>query len=107
LRAAGESRAVDLERVGGDDLEAAREGVGQVLERLHTAMVALDRDHAAGALEEQRPRQTPGAGPNLDHGNAFETARRARDAAGEVHIEKEVLAQRTPGRKPVLGDDLA
>ena len=59
------------------------------------------------ALREQRPRQAAGAGADLDHGDASSGPRGAGDAAGQVEVEEEVLAERLLRREAVRGDDFA
>ena len=57
-------------------------------------------------LREQRAREAARAGADLDDGHAVERAGRARDAAGEVEIEQEILAERFFGGKTVPPDHL-
>ena len=76
------------------DLEPSRPMRGDFGERGEAALVALDRDHLARALREQRARQAAGAGADLDDGDAVERPGGARDAAGQVEIEQEILAER-------------
>ena len=71
------------------------------------AFVALDRDHFLRAVRKQRPRQAAGARADLYDGDALQRAAGAGDAAGQVEIEQEILAERFLRRKPVRGDDLA
>ena len=70
---------------------------GDLGQRRDRALVALDRDHVRGAFGEQRARQPAGSGADLEHRDAFERAGGARDAAGEIEIEQEILAERLAG----------
>ena len=56
--------------------------------------VALDRDDVARAFEQQRAGEAAGAGPDLDHVGMVERRRGARDAARQVEVEQEILAER-------------
>ena len=76
-------------------------------ERRERPLVALHRDDTARAFGEQRPREPAGAGPDLDHGDAFERARGAGDAAGEIEVEQKVLAERFLRGKLVPPDHVA
>ena len=99
-RAAAEMRREsNVERVAGDDVEPAGIVRGDLAERRDRALVALDRDHARGAFGEQRARQPARARADLDDGDAVERAGGARDAAGQVEIEQEVLAERFARRR--------
>ena len=70
---------------------------GDLGERRDRALVALDRDDAGGAFGEQRARQPARARADLDHRDAVERSGGARDAAGQVEIEQEILAERLAG----------
>ena len=95
------------QRVGGDDVEAARVALGDLRERGDGALVALDGDDAPGAVGEQRAREPAGAGTDLDHGHAVERAGGAGDAGGEIEIEQEVLAERFSRAQIVPFDHLS
>ena len=72
------------------------------------ALVALDRDHPARRRPASSARVSPpGPGPDLDHGHAVERTGGARDAAGEIEIEQEILAERLLGGEAVAADHLA
>ena len=58
-------------------------------------------------MGEQRARQAAGAGADLDNGDAVQRPGGARDAAGQVEVEEEVLAERLFRREAVRRDDLA
>ena len=66
--------------------------------------IAITRAHVRG---EQRAGEPAGPGTDLDHVDAVQRAGRARDASGEVEIEKEVLAERLLGSEAVSPDHLA
>ena len=70
-------------------------------------LIALDRDHPARAFGEQRARQSARARADLDHGRAVQGTGGARDAAGEIEIEQEILAERFLGGKTVPPDHVA
>jgi hypothetical protein len=77
---------------------AGRDGV----ERRPAALVALHGDDPLGAFQEQRAREAAGARPHLNDGLALQGTCRARDAAGEVEVEDEVLAQALARRQTQL-----
>ena len=60
--------------------------------RRQAALVLLDGDHAAAPSRSSARVSPPGPGP-ISTMVAFKGARRAGDAAGEVEIEQEVLAE--------------
>ncbi len=71
-------------------------------------MIALDRDHALGAFEQQPARQAAGTRANLDDGAPIEIAAGCtRDAAREVEIENEILSQALLGVELIAADHLA
>ncbi len=80
---------------------------GYLIERGEAPLVAFDRDHLLRALRDQRARQAPGAGADLDDDDVLQGPGGARDAACEIEIEKEVLAERFLRIEPVRRDDLA
>ncbi len=98
---------IELERIAGHDVEATRIARCDLRERGDGAVVALDCDHSSRALGEQCPRQSAGAGADLDHVDAVERAGRAGDAGGEVEIEEKVLAERFSCSETVPADHLA
>ena len=100
-------REVDIERIAGHDREPARITRGDLRERSHGAAVALDRDHPPRACSEKRTGEPARPGTDLDGVHALERARRARDASGEVEIEKKILAKRLLGSETVSADHLA
>ena len=97
----------ERERVAGDDLQATGIGSRDFPKRLDAAFVALDRDHALCSVRKQRSRETARTRSHFDDGNALERSRRARDPAGEIEIEQEVLAERLARRQAVPADHLA
>ena len=86
-------RPVELRRVGVQDLDR-----GPVPHRLgetrQQRSIELDRQHALGARVGQRRRQRPEPRPDLDHAHPRPDPGVARDRAGEVRIQQEVLAER-------------
>ena len=56
---------------------------------------------------EDRAGQAAGSGPDLDHGRVLERPGRAGDAAGEVEVEQEVLAERFLGREAMAAHHIA
>src|SRR5690606_10080203 len=97
---------VGLERVAGDDLQPARPVRGNFLQGAEAARVALDRDHALRAMCQQRPRQAPWPGADLDHRRLLQRSGGASDLAGEVEVEQEVLAELFAGAQPEALDHL-
>ena len=63
----------------------------------------LDGDDMRGAEREQRAGQPAGPGADLDDGCVLQLARGARDAAGEVEVEQEILAERLARRQRMRG----
>ena len=106
-RGCGEGRRVEVERVAGDDLQPAGKGGGKLAQCRKTARVALDRDDMGGAFGKQRAGQPAGAGADLDDVGGVERTRGAGDAARQVEVEEEVLAEPALGGDAVPGDDLA
>ena len=98
---------IEFEGVAGDNREPPRIMRRDLLKRGHGAPVPLDGDHLPRAFGEQRARQPAGAWADFDDGHASQGARRARDAAGEIEIEQEVLAEGFFGGKPVPPDHVA
>ncbi len=99
--------AVDLQRVAGNDGEAAGVTVGNFLQRGQAARVALNGDDTLRARGEQRPGQPAGTGADLDDRDPGKVARRTRDAGGQVEVEEEVLAERLVRGQAMAGDHLA
>src|SRR6202051_4901948 len=81
--------------------------VGDLGERRKAAPVALDRDDFARAFGEQRPREPAGARADLDNGRIGQRRGGARDAAGEIEIEKKILTEGFFCQEPMRGGDLA
>ena len=79
-RSVGERGHVGGERVAGDDCQPAGIALVDLGKRRKAALVALDRDHPAGAGRKQRAGQSARAGADLDHGDAGEVAGGAGDA---------------------------
>ena len=82
-----------VQRVAVVHRQAARIALRDGLERRAAALVALHRDDALCAFQEQRAREAAGTGADLDHGAALERAGGAGDATRQVEIEDEVLAE--------------
>ena len=106
-RVAESGARIEVESIAGDDLEAARIPRGDLFERGDGAVVALDRDHPTRAGGEKRAREPARPGTDLDHVHALERTGRARDAGGEVEIEKKILPERLLGSQTVPADHLA
>src|SRR5262249_14228305 len=98
---------IEIERVGFDDRQSIGITFRDLGERGDGARIALDRDHPARALRQQRARQAAGAGTDLDDGDAAEIAGGAGDACGEIEVENEVLSERFACRQAVTADDVA
>ena len=58
-------------------------------------------------MGEERARQAARPGADFDDDDAFQRAGGARDAAGQVEVEEEILAERLFRVEAVRGDDLA
>ncbi len=71
------------------------------------ALVALDRDDARGAFEEEGARQAAGTGPDLYNRAFLQRAAGARDGPRQIEIEDEVLPKALFGAEPELADYLA
>ena len=85
----------------------SRIGSCELAERRETAPVALDRDDPAGAGGEQCPRQTAGAGADLDNGRVLEPPGGAGYLARQVEVEQEILAEALACGDAVPADDVA
>ena len=100
-------RGVDLERIAFDDPEPAVGRLGDLGQRRQAAAVALDGDDPPGAGEKEGAGEAARSRPDLD-GRAFgESAGRPRDLAGQVEVEKEILAEGLDRLELVAADDLA
>ena len=75
--------------------------------RGEAALVLLDGDDAGRAFEKQRPGEAAGPRANFDDGRSFERSGGAGDAAGEIEIEQEILAEALARAKPRGADDVA
>ena len=102
-----ERTRIEGERIRLDDLEPPRIARGDLGEGRDAARVALDRDDPRGAGREKRARQTAGPGPISTTVDARERAGGAGDAAGQVEVEQEILAERFLGLQAVRAHDLA
>ena len=71
------------------------------------ALVALDRDDALSPFKQERAREPARARADLYNRAALKRPRRPRDAARQVEVEEEVLAQALLGREPQRADDVA
>ena len=98
---------IERERVCRDDLEPAGVMAGNFLKSRNCARVALHRNHASSAERQQRAREAARSGADFQHGHACKLARCARDAAGEIEIEQEILSQRFFGDETVPANDFA
>ena len=105
--ARAEACQVDLQRIGLAQLQPALGRRLQAAEGGDGPLVDLDSDDMAGAFEEQRPGEAAGAGADLDHQPLVERGGAASDAACEIEIEQEMLAQALAGIETVGGNDFA
>ena len=71
------------------------------------ARIDLDRHDACGPFEQQRAGEAAGPGSDFDHRALSERAGGASDAARQVEVEQEMLAERLRGIEAVGGDGLA
>jgi hypothetical protein len=69
-------------------------------EQRQETRVLLDRDYMSASLQ-QRPGEAARAWADFDHVLVLQIARRLRDAAGDVHVEEEVLTERLVGPEAV------
>lgn len=106
-RCLAQLRGVDLERIALDDLEPAAGDLGDLGKCRQAAAVALDGDDLAGAGEEKGAGEAAGTGSDLDRRALAEIAGGTRDLAGQVEVEKEVLAESLDRLELVPADDLA
>src|SRR5262249_25122977 len=67
---------------------------GDGLQRRPAALVALDGYRPLASFQEQRAREAAGTGPYLHHRAARQRCRRPGDAARDVEVEDEMLAER-------------
>jgi hypothetical protein len=87
-------------------LEPARKARCDGLEHRQAALIALDRHHPIGALEEKRPRQSTGARSYLDDRPPLEGASGPGDPPREIEVEDKILAQAFFGGEPYRPNDL-
>ena len=71
------------------------------------ARIAFNRNHALGTLHQQRARQPAGAGANFNNRHIIQLARRTRNAAGKIEIEKKILSKAFLGCQPMPLNHLA
>src|SRR5262249_23618743 len=105
--AAEERTRIEVESITGNDREASRIPRSDLVERRDRAVVAFDRDHPAPARAEKRTGEAGAPGPGAGGVHPPRRTRRARDASGEVEIEKKILAERLLGSETVSADHLA
>ena len=104
----GERREIDLERIAGDHRRAGRDNALAI-----SASAARQRSSrsmamtCARAFGEQRAREPAGSRTDFDDGDAAQRPRGARDPAGEVEVEQEILAERFLRRQFMAADDIA
>src|SRR5690606_994306 len=67
----------------------------------------LDRDDASRVMHEQGPGQPARPGADLDHRRTRQIPGRARDLAGEIKVEEEVLTKRLAREQSMPRDDVA
>src|SRR5215475_8982091 len=77
---------------------------GDFGDRRDRPRVALDRDDAARALRQQGARQPARPWSDLDDGCAVVDSGRARNARGQIEVEKKILTERFAGGKTVAAD---
>ena len=102
-----QSRVVHLSRIGADDVEPAGIERGDRRKCRQAALVFLDSDDARGAFEQKRAGEAARSRADLDDGHAFEGSGGAGDAARQIEIEQEVLAEALLGGEPGRADHLA
>ncbi len=82
----GERRGVDFEGIPGNKIKAPRISRGKLAERCETTPIPLNRNNAACPRCKQCPRQTAGAGPDLDDRGLVEPPRRPRNPTRQVEV---------------------
>ena len=105
--AIGQGGLVDLQSVRLDHLKAAGRRLGEFAQQRQEAAVLLDRNQPAGVAFQERPGQAAGPRTHLDHCVALEGPGQARDLAGDVQVQQEVLAEALLGEQAVGGQALA
>ena len=102
------ARIVNLTRIGGDNFEPAQDRVAAISRRAgrqrSSFSMATTRRRA---FDKQRSGQAARAGADFDDGRSFERSCGAGDAAGQIEIEQEVLAEALFGCKAGRADDIA
>ena len=96
-----------MERISIVNVETAGIMRGDVGERRGDARIALDRDDALGAFDQQRAREPAGAGPHLYNRAPLERPCGACDPPRQVQVEDEVLAEALLGPQAQRADDIA
>ena len=81
--------------------------VGDLVKRGKATRVALDRDDFSRPFRKKRPREPAWDWADFDDGSIGQRASGARDAAGEIEIEKKMLAQGFFCQEPMRGGDFA
>ncbi len=71
------------------------------------SLVALDGDHCGGAFEKKRAGQAARSWADFKNRGVIERPGAARDSPRHIKVEDEILAERLPGGKRGLFDDLA
>ena len=77
-----------------NDFQPSGPARGDFLQSRQGALVALDGNDLLRPFQKQGARQPARAGADLDDHVPFQRCGGARDAAGEVEIQQEVLPQR-------------
>jgi hypothetical protein len=98
---------IQFHRIARDHREPAWVMLRDLGERRDRPRVAFDRDDSARALRQQSAGEPAGARTDLHHGDPGERAAGAGNPRGQVQVEKEVLAERLPGRQSMPPDRLA
>ena len=82
---------VDRKRIAVDDLQPPRIMRRDLGQRRQAAPVPLDRDDAARAIGQQRPRQPAGAGADLQHHVFGPGQQQHGDAAADILALQKML----------------
>ena len=98
-------RLVDRERVAEHQAEVRRGG-GQLLQQGTEALVLLDGGDGRACLQ-QGAGEAAGPRPHFDDAVAGADVGKARDLAGDVEVQQEVLAERLPGGQAMGGEGFA
>ena len=103
----GDGRIVGPQRVHEQCLEPAPASCLDLRKGWLESLVALDSNNSGGAFKKERAGQAARSWPDFKNRDVIKRAGAAGDSPGHIQVEDEVLAERLPGGKRGLLDDLA